>query len=256
IKQITKVGEKMVAVASCKEWGYPQEGLFSNGVVWRGEAFFFNYGLLWAINLTDFSWRKIPQLHPEGSPMWEYSDRRDLLLLTNESKGDFLFARFRPSSDDSCEYIITYSMRVHSSSDAVDVTVLESNARSSDGIIIVPSWITRGTMDDELRLERGLEDEDRKVPRVIAERLQDIGEGILPYPRSQEGAEKIWRPTSTEEEKEQIENLRKRKFSSSFSRSCSICFSPNPSARAAFTSCGHLSCLDSKVKEKIHYNNF
>ncbi|GMR33455.1 hypothetical protein PMAYCL1PPCAC_03650 [Pristionchus mayeri] len=256
IKKITRNGEETITVTSCKKWGYPEEGLFSNGVVWRGEAFFFNYGLIWALNLTDFLWRNINQIHRDGAPMWEYSDWRDLLLLTDESKGDFLFARFRPSSDDHCEYVITYSVRVYSYSDDIADTVLEANTRSQDGIITVPSWIALGTAEDERRLEEGLEDKDRKVPLFIAQRLRDVGDGIIPYPRSKEEAERIWKKTTAEEEKEKIEKMRKSQSSSSFSRSCSICFSPNPSDRAVFTSCGHLSCLACAMQLTLETNKF
>ncbi|GMT11596.1 hypothetical protein PFISCL1PPCAC_2893, partial [Pristionchus fissidentatus] len=77
---------------------YPNKDMLSNFVFWRGFIFCVSNGILWSLNLNDFTWRN-PQVRDvfRQCPLWEDSTNEDLLILTDETKGLFLLVRFRPN---------------------------------------------------------------------------------------------------------------------------------------------------------------
>ncbi|GMT11594.1 hypothetical protein PFISCL1PPCAC_2891, partial [Pristionchus fissidentatus] len=78
----------------------------SNFVVWRGDIYCVTAGFVWTLNLRELLWTKLRCYDRAGKiPLWEDSTSEDLLILTDDAKGLFLFVRFRPNRQE-CQKVI------------------------------------------------------------------------------------------------------------------------------------------------------
>ncbi|GMT34790.1 hypothetical protein PFISCL1PPCAC_26087, partial [Pristionchus fissidentatus] len=93
-------------------------------------------------NLKLLKWRYVPQKDAaEQHFLFESSSNEDLLLLTEETKGLFMFTRFRPNLQ-YCKKVINNSCRIwpRGEEDTVNIP-MKSSARPGDPVVM-PDRIT------------------------------------------------------------------------------------------------------------------